>query len=412
MPQRPIGRPRRFAKYEQWFRSLEKPMAKRPKYLDGVGAYVGTKSTTMWVKILAPHGALFKGKSYPPGKAIEIKLGNFSSWDWLQVEAERDRLQGLADRGEPLEDATRVLFADAAHEWYERRKDSVRGAGTLKGHVYSSLIPAFGSKHLNDITVRDVNLWQANEAKTNNSKPSTIKRKRNTLSAILNLAVKEGRLTENPVKNATKLDIGTPRLRIPSNDEVNQILARAKEIENEQQATGEKDKRVIRTEPWLADLIKWSILSGMRRAESLRVRLSDVETLEDGRLVIRVSKTKSQQPRLVSCSAGMAEIIEKVRQYDRAGKDDRLFAISIDRASKMLTHLWKTCGVEDIRLHDLRRLHASTLMRVGVDTKTVASRIGHSSFAMLEKHYAVFMGDQEAADKAQTAFDNVVSEGN
>lgn len=377
-------------------------MTKRPKYLDGIGVFIGTNSATIWVKIHCPHGARYNGRTIVPNNSLEIKLGKLTSWSWKEALQQKDKLQGLADRGEPLQASPLLLFSDYATEWLEGKKGSVRGLHTLKGHIHTDLIPAFGNKDIQSISVRDINRWQLDLQKRGN-KDATIIRKRNTLSAILNRAISEDILTDNPVKKAAKLDAGQPRLRIPSNEEVKTVIQAAMQLEADISSKSSHNRH-----PWLVDLLRWSILSGMRRGESLNTRLSDVQTTPDGKTLLLVKKTKSQKARLITCNAGMTEIIEKVRSYDRITTDDRLFAISVGRASKVLAELWRVCGVEDIRLHDLRRLHSSTLIKSGIDTKTVASRIGHSSLAMLEKHYAVFMGDGDAADSAQKAFEGMM----
>jgi len=41
--------------------------------------------------------------------------------------------------------------------------------------------------------------------------------------------------------------------------------------------------------------------------------------------------------------------------------------------------------------------HATILIQRNVDPRTVAGRLGHSGTAMLTKHYAVDLGDIEAA---------------
>ncbi len=64
---------------------------------------------------------------------------------------------------------------------------------------------------------------------------------------------------------------------------------------------------------------------------------------------------------------------------------------------RSLTALWKATGLNDVRLHDLRRSHATILMSKGIDPRTIAGRLGHSGTAMLAKHYAVDRGDKEAA---------------
>src|SRR4051812_23029128 len=109
--QRPVGRPRRFAKFEEFEASLPPVMTKRPLYCDGIGLFRGANSYTAWVKIRLPRGGSYKGRTVPPGGSIEHKLGNRTSWDWQQLIIERDTLQGLADRGEPLEATEVPTFA-------------------------------------------------------------------------------------------------------------------------------------------------------------------------------------------------------------------------------------------------------------------------------------------------------------
>ena len=64
---------------------------------------------------------------------------------------------------------------------------------------------------------------------------------------------------------------------------------------------------------------------------------------------------------------------------------------------RALTALWKATGLNDVRLHDLRRTHATILIQRNIDPRTIAGRLGHSGTAMLAKHYAVDLGDMEAA---------------
>ncbi|HQA17713.1 MAG TPA: site-specific integrase, partial [Novosphingobium sp.] len=126
-------------------------MTKRPLYFDGIGFFKGANGCTVWVKLKLPRGGMFKGRSIPPGGAVEMKLGKRASWPWPELIAERDRLQGLADRGEPLEEVTVPTFGKYADEWLERKKTQLRSFGVTKGNVNTALKPTFGSKALNAI---------------------------------------------------------------------------------------------------------------------------------------------------------------------------------------------------------------------------------------------------------------------
>ena len=61
----PRGRPRKYAEYDALVASLPRGMAKRPKYVNGIGVFRGAKSETVWVKIGLPNGGVYGGRSYP-----------------------------------------------------------------------------------------------------------------------------------------------------------------------------------------------------------------------------------------------------------------------------------------------------------------------------------------------------------
>ncbi len=111
----PRGRPRKYAQYERLVAELPKRMTKRPKYVDGIGVFRGDRGETAWVKVRFPRGGTYKGKAYPPGSAIELKLGKLASWSWAQLEEKQAELQGKADRGEALDEAPLVTFDTRFH---------------------------------------------------------------------------------------------------------------------------------------------------------------------------------------------------------------------------------------------------------------------------------------------------------
>ena len=200
MNMKPRGRPRKYAEYEALVAGLTKGMAKRPKYLNAIGVFKGSKSDTAWIKIRLPHGGVHAGRSYPRGAAIEIKLGRLSSWTWKDLEDKRDEVQGKADHGEPLEDEASVLFSDCAADWLGRLKKWAKGFETAEIHLNAHLLPAFGNKTLDAIRVQDFNNYIS--SRLTKAKPSTVKRELGTLNAILNDAARAGHLEANPVYRA------------------------------------------------------------------------------------------------------------------------------------------------------------------------------------------------------------------
>ncbi len=389
---RPIGRPGRYAKYEDLEASLPPLMTKRPIYRDGIGLFRGAKSFTVWIKVRLPHGGVYNGRSVPPGGSIERKAGNRASWTWQQLEAERDRLQGLADRNEPLEQVQAETFASYAAGWLDRRKNTLKGFGISRGHVNSALNPMFGKKALNAITVADVNRWIAKQSV--DLAAATVKRQLNTFNSIMNEAVKEGCIDANPSKHARRVKAGDERQRFVTGEEWETILSTCDRIEQEQEERRElmpQEKR-----GWLRHFVTWAYNSGMRRAEILALEWDNIREVGKEHTVVEVLNTKNGKSRYVTCTAEMRNILAALRDLPREDGDVRLFPLSLTTLKRALTALWKETGLNDVRLHDLRRSHATILVGKGFDLRTIAGRLGNTT-AVLEKHYAVDRGDKDAA---------------
>lgn len=391
---RPRGRPNRYAKYAELEASLPKVMAKRPAYCDRIGLFRGQRAFTVWVKVRMARGGDYKGRTYKPGESVEIKLGDRASWDWSELEQERDRLQRLADKGEPLVAKIPSSFGDYADAWLERKKATAKGYGTLKGHVGKHLKPAFGRKSLDAISVGDINKWIAGQRAT--LKPATVQRQMATLNAILNDAVRSGELDRNPTDRADRIRNIEARDRFVTDSEWQAILAAADKIENEKADRAELlpfEKR-----GWLRDFVTWAYHSGMRRSEIINLTYSSLRELEPGHTVVEVTGTKSGKSRFVTCTPEMLAIVERSKELEREEGDERIFPLSLTTAKRALTKLWKATGLQDVRLHDLRRTHATKLLLSGIDVRTVAGRLGHTGSTMLAKHYAVDRGDKQAAE--------------
>lgn len=386
MTTKPRGRPRKYAEYDALLASLPKLMAKRPKYLNGIGVFRGAKSETAWVKIRLTHGGVYNGRSYPKGAAVEIKLGNLSSWSWKELEAKHDELQGKADRAEPLEEEAPQLFSEYATDWLERLKKRTRGYQVAEVHLNAHLLKAFGKKTLDAIRVRDFNSYIS--LRLSDVKPSTVKREVDTLNAILNDAVKNGHLEANPGQHADKIKGVTPRQRFLDAEEIVRLLTKAEEAAE-----------------WLPDFILWCLHSGMRRGEVLRLLWSDVRKLSNDRQIVQVQKSKSDQPRIVVCTATMTEIIERQKKRIR-DNDERVFPIARMTLRRKWEAARREAGLEDVTIHDLRRTHSTQAVVAGVDLRTLAGRLGHANLSMLAKHYAALVGSasEEAAAKIERAF--------
>ena len=391
------GRPSKHRAFDDLFTSSPAVM-KRPKYHQRIGVRRGGKGDTVWIKVQLPKGGVWKGKEYPPGQAVEIKLGWKSSIGWDQAIAERDNLQGRADRGESLEDTPVSTFQAWAKDWLERKRGNVKDYGTIRMHVDYHLTPTFGTMRLTEITPAQIERWIAKK-RAKGLAPGYVKRIVNTLKAILYDAQRGGQINKNPATLINPIKGVQARQRFLDASEIVRLLAAADEVES-----------------WLADVIVWALHSGMRRGEIQALKWSDIRYFEDGGAVVLLGNTKSGKPRSVICTRSMVEVSERQSER-RVEGDDRVFPVSKMTWRRRWEKAREKAGLSDIDFHDLRRTNATQAAVSGVDLRTLADRIGHTNLAMLGKHYAMIVGSaqHEAAEKIQKTFDrltdNVVSLG-
>jgi integrase len=380
------GRPRKYAEFDELLSSLPKPMAKRPKYLKGVGIFRGARGDTAWIKIRLPHGGQYKRKLYAPGSSLEVKLGSLSSWPWELLVGKHTELQGKADRGEQIDDDGPILFKDYAADWLDRAKPRVKDYLSLSIHVEKHLLSTFGNQPIRVISTTDVNRWVSRQLET--LAPATVKRQMSTFKAILSDAERSGKIEKNPCRNADPIRGIVGRQRFLSMDELVSLLASAEAVAE-----------------WLPDFITWGVHSGMRKSEILNLVWSEVQELPDGRSIVTVSTSKADQPRMIVCTQSMKEVLERQRGRKQEGKKV-VFPVSRMTLRRKWEKARSLVGLEDVTMHDLRRTHSTHAAAAGVDLRTLAGRIGHADLTMLQKHYAAIVGTAavEAADKIEEVF--------
>jgi integrase len=141
----------------------------------------------------------------------------------------------------------------------------------------------------------------------------------------------------------------------------------------------------------------------MRRQEILNLKIPDI-VIANGVASVLIRTSKSGQPRAIPASSEMLSVVARQSSNSRLEGDDRLFSVLLTTVKRKLTLLWKQTGLGDVRLHDLRRTHATILCSNGVDMRTVAGRLGHSDTKMLMSTYAVYQEALSGTNKLNEAF--------
>ena len=254
---------------------------------------------------------------------------------------------------------------------------------------------------LTAITVERIESWKARRLSEGRS-PATVLRDLFTLSSVLRRAMKEGELTENPMRRVDKpridrrgkvrfLDEGEEsrlRLALQERDEVMKAARASANIRHRE-----------RGEPLLPPLTSFgdhltpavllTINTGLRRGELFKLQWSSVDF--DRRLVtVEGRNAKSRQTRHIPLNDEAMSLLRRWREQKADGT--RVFAVATNYKNGWKA-LLKRAGINNFRWHDMRHHFASRLVQRGVPLNTVRDLLGHSTVQM-SLRYAHLAPDQ------------------
>jgi len=265
--------------------------------------------------------------------------------------------------------------------------------------IKDKLLPYFGEKKVNEITVADIRTWQ-NMLIQQGYSQTYLKTIHNQLSAIFNYAVRYYELDNNPCRKAGSMGKNKA-------DEM-QIWTK-EEFQNFVDCL--MDKRVS----WMAfQILFWT---GIRIGELLALTFADVNLTTKvmtinksyqrlkGKDIVTPPKTPKSN-RTVNLPGFL---VEDIRDYKESLYDpkptDRVIPAPKTFLEKEMNRGVKLSGVKKIRIHDLRHSHVSLLIELGFSAKEIAERLGHENIETTLNTYShLYPNKQEKMANRLDAF--------
>jgi len=320
-------------------------------------------------------------------------------------------------RGEFVEaSAGRVTVSDLAPAFLEAQRHRLKPSAfeSLESAIRVYVVPKWGDTRVSAIRHSDVQAWLSSLSKgaAPTAKPkatplgaSRVRQAHSALHAILEVAVKDRRISRNPAAG-----VSLPR-KVPKR----RVYLTHEQVERLALASGEHGV-IVRTLAYTG--LRWGELVALRvrDLDMLRRRISVVENAPRVNGRIEVGTPKTHRERSVPMPAFLSDSL--ARLCEGKSRDALLFSRDGVTHLSQPTHrdAWFTRTIALLReadsdfpkvtVHDLRHTAASLAISAGANVKAVQRMLGHASAAMTLDTYADLFDDDldavsEALDKAR-----------
>jgi integrase len=299
------------------------------------------------------------------GRFRREKAGTKSAALMLYRKRKVEALQGkkLPEKLRRAAVSFKEIAADAL-EYSKTHKRSYRD----DAYRMKQLLGWFGPRVADSTTPQEIEQVLADTAESRKWCPATANRHRSLLSMTYRLAIRNGKLRENPVR------------QVPRKRENN---VRARFLDAKEEATLRDKIRALC--PVREPEFDLALHTGMRRNEQHHLHWQDVN-LRAG--VITIPQSKHGGTRHIPINS-VAEKALGILSQNHNGSE-YVCVGSENREGRDWERWFEQCireaGIPDFRWHDLRHTFASRLAMAGVPLRTLAELLGHKTLAMVMRY--------------------------
>ena len=287
---------------------------------------------------------------------------------------EKRRTEIRESRYFPVARRRASLFDDLLRD-YQKAKER-EGKEVQRGEYgYRRLLEEFGGRRADAIVPHDVEAFR--DRLMAKLAAASVVRHLTLLRAILNRAIRDGRLATLPTRGVKWPKENNRRVRCLGDDEEARLMR----------------KLSARLRP----LVVLALNTGMRRGELLGLRWKDIDLVNR---IITIREAKSGEGRRIPMNGQAYKALSALRRATiragRAASDVTAFReapVFGPSAAAMVTALKrhfdpavKAAKIADFRFHDLRHTFASRLAMSNFNLPTIGELLGHKTLAMTARY--------------------------
>lgn len=221
---------------------------------------------------------------------------------------------------------------------------------------------------LHSLTADD--LWEWRDSRSKECSPNTLRREIATIRSVIRKAPDLGVHVDEAIF-----------LQIPKPKEVAREVERISDSDMQQleMAAQANHKR----NPYMKQLIRLAVETGMRRGELLDIEWSDVD-LARGFIKIPAAKAKTNRGRNIPLTPKAKRILADLAVQN--DNQERVFELSGNAVRMSFQRLRERAGMPHLHFHDFRHEAISRFYDMGLTTPEVMAISGHRSVEMVERY--------------------------
>ena len=323
------------------------------------------------------------------GKKRVLRLGEYPALSLTEARRKALAVRADIDRGvDPVQSRTAErnipTFAEFAERDYAQFiLTTKRSANSDLSKLRLHLIPRFGARRLDEITLRDVQTYHALIRQSHS--PASANRHLSVLSSLFGCAVRWDILTKNPCGGVSKFTENNAQQRFLSLDDIGRLY-RAME-----DAGPRSDMTVA--------ALKLLLLTGTRKNEALRARWEHVDIEDSG--IWRLPHTKNGKAHHVPLNDEAKVLLRSLPRVPGCpwifpGRDPNAPLVEVRRCLNRLT---RAAGIAPLRVHDLRHSFASLCAQSGTSLLQIKQLLNHASIATTQRYAHLTADDLRTASQ-------------